>query len=241
VSIVKEITTLALTRMHGGVCTAGIDAAGRWVRPVRPRNESKSAREGISDYSLLPIDFFHGGRSHLVNLGVTRFWFFEAAPHAPHIEDWTLDLKRKPQLLRKLSDEEQKQFLAAHVESDLAPLSRQHQRSLMLIRPDSFSFSFGMNQTGDDVSVRASFTCNGEHFSDIGCTDLRIRALGRKLLEKPDWKKVSLSDEDFKRRGKQTTYLALGLSRLFQNKHWPILVGVHALPELAVEIDYARL
>jgi len=241
VSTVKEITTLALTKMHGGVCTAGIDADGRWVRPVRPRYESKPAREGISDSSLLPLDFFHGGKSHLVNLAVTRFWFSEAAPHAPHIEDWTLDLKRKPQLLHKLSEEEQEKFLTAHVESDLVPLNREHQRSLMLIRPESFSFSFGMNQTGDDVSARASFTCNGERFSDIGCTDLRIRALGRKLLEKTDQKKALLSDEDFKRHGKQTTYLTLGLSRLFQNKHWLLLVGVHSLPELAVEIDYARL
>ena len=76
-SIVKEITTLALTKMHGGVCTAGIDADGCWVRPVRPHvethNSSKPARKGISDYSLLPIDFFHGGGSHLVNLGVTQF------------------------------------------------------------------------------------------------------------------------------------------------------------------------
>lgn len=240
-SIVKEITTLALTKMHGGVCTAGIDADGRWVRPVRPRNKSKQEREGISDYSLLPLDFFHGGESHLVNLAVTRFWFSEAAPHPPHIEDWTLDLKRKPQLLRKLSDGEQENFLAEHVESDLAPLNRHHQRSLMLIRPDGFSFSFGMNQTGEDVSVRASFTCNGETFSSIGCTDLRIRALGRRLLEKTCGVKATLRDEDFRRHGKQTTYLTLGLSRLFQNKHWPILVGVHSLPELAVEIDYASL
>ncbi len=244
-SIVKEITTLALTRMHGGVCTAGIDADGRWVRPVRAHAEShqpsKPPREGISDYSLLPIDFFHDGQSHLANLSVTRFWFTEAAPHAPHVEDWTLDLKTKPQLLSKLSDEEQASFLAGHAESDLAPLIRDHQRSLMLVRPDSFSFSFGMNQSGEDVLVRASFACNGEAFNDVGCTDLRMRALGRKLLEKATDGKASLSEEDFKRRGKQATYLTLGLSRLFQNRHWLLLVGVHSLPELAVEINYAKL
>jgi len=241
VSIVKEITTLALTKMHGGVCTAGIDAEGRWVRPVRPRVESKPAREGISDYSLLPIDFFHGGESHLVNLGVTRFWFTEASPHAPHVEDWTLNLKQKPQLLNKLSAEQQEQFLSAHAENDLSLLCREHQRSLMLIRPDSFSFSFGMNLSGEDVSVRASIVCNGETFDDLGCTDLRVRALGRKLLEKSTGGKASLTGEDFKRHGKQATYLTLGLSRLFQNKHWLLLVGVHSLPELAVEIDYAKL
>ena len=120
-----------------------MDAAGRWVRPVRPRHEAKPAKPGrevISDYSLLPLDFFHGGQSHLVNLAVTRFQFAEAASHPPHIEDWTLDLKRKPQLLDKLSAEEQQRFLAAHVERNLAPLCREHKRSLMLIEPDGFSF-----------------------------------------------------------------------------------------------------
>jgi hypothetical protein len=50
-----------------------------------------------------------------------------------------------------------------------------------------------------------------------------------------------LSDEDFRRQDKQATYLTIGLSRPFQGKHWPILVGVHSLPELDVEIDFARL
>lgn len=240
-SIVKEITILALTRMHGGVCTAGIDADGHWVRPVRPRGEARQAHAGISDYSLLPLDFFHGGQSHLVNLGVTRCWFIEHKPHPPHIEDWTLDLAHKPQLLSKLSDEAQAQFLAAHVEDDLAPLKAEQHRSLLLVRPESFSFSFGWNQTGDDVTVRASLACHGATLSDVGCTDLRMRALGRKLLAKAGSAKCTLTDEDFKRQNKQATYLAIGLSRLFQDKHWPILVGVHTLPELAVEIDYARL
>ena len=68
-----------------------------------------------------------------------------------------------------------------------------------------------------------------------------MRALGRKLLEKSGGAKASLDNEDFKRHGKHATYLTLGLSRLFQNKHWLLLVGVHSLPELAVEIDYAKL
>jgi len=241
VSVVKDVTILALTKMHGGVCAAGIDADGRWVRPVRPRTEQRHPRECVSDFTLLPLDFFHGGKSHLVNLGVTRFWFADASPHPPHVEDWTMDLRHKPEHLGKLSAEEQAQFLATHAENDLAPLCRRHERSLMLVQPDGFSFSFRLNQTGEDVSVRASFDVGGESYTDVGCTDLRMRALGRKLLEKAADGSASLTDADFRRHGKQATYLTLGLSRLFQNKHWLILVGVHSLPELAVEIDYNHL
>jgi hypothetical protein len=241
----KDLTILALTKMHAGVCTAGIDGDGRWVRPVRPQSpaqtESKPGYEAVTDYCLLPLDFFHGGRSHLVNLGVTRFYFSAHTPQPPHSEDWTIALARKPELIRKLSGEEQERFLAAHVEPRLPLLDGEARRSLALIRPDKFSFLFGRNRSGDDVSVRASFKVGEVEVGDLGCTDLRMRALGRKLLEKSGGERILLSHEDFRRQGKEATYLAVGLSRPFQGKHWLILVGVHAIPEVAVEIDFAKL
>ncbi len=240
-SVTKEITILALTKMHGGVCTAGIDAGGAWVRPVRPLAENRAHYETVTDYCLLPLDFFHGGMSHLVNLGVTRFQFISHTPQPPHTEDWTMDLTRKPQLIRKLTGEEQGRFLAEHVEPGLPLIAEDCRRSLALIKPDSFSFSFGMNKSGNDVSVRASFAVGDVEIGDAGCTDLRMRALGRKLLEQAGGSRRSLNDEDFQQRGKQTTYLSVGLSRAFQGKHWLILVGVHSIPELSVEIDFAKL
>jgi hypothetical protein len=152
-----------------------------------------------------------------------------------------MDLTRKPQLIRKLANEEQENFLAASVEEGLPLLDGDGRRSLALIKPDSFSFSFGMNRTGDDVSVRASFKVGDVGKDDVGCTDLRMRALGRKLLEKSGGEKSMLSDEDFRRHDKQSTYLTIGLSRPFQGKHWLILVGAHTIPELTVEIDFAKL
>jgi hypothetical protein len=240
-SVTKDITILALTRMHGGVCTAGIDAGGGWVRPVRPQADGRAHYEAVTDYCLLPIDFFHGGMSHLVNLGVTRFWFTAHAPQPPHTEDWTMDLMRKPQLMCKLSPEEQEEFLAAHAEERLPLIADDCHRSLALIEPGSFSFSFGMNRSGDDVSVRASFSLGDTQVEDIGCTDLRMRALGRKMLEQSGGEKRLLDEEGFRRRGKGRTYLSVGLSRAYQGRHWLILVGVHSIPELAVEIDFAKL
>lgn len=237
----KDLTILAVTRMHGGVCTAGIDDSGKWIRPVRPASEQRSIQQGITDYCLLPIDFFHGGKSHLISMGVTRFWLAAHRPIPPHTEDWTIDLTRKPQSIRKLSTDEQAGFLASHVESDLAKLDSSQERSLGLFRPESFVFSFGLNRQGEDVVARATFKIGGREMVDVGCTDLKVRALGRLLLQKSAGRESVLTDEDFRRRGKRETYLAVGLSRLYNNKHWPIVVGVHSIPELDVEIDYARL
>jgi hypothetical protein len=237
----KDLTILAVTKMHGGVCTAGIDQSGNWIRPVRPASEQRSLEQSITDYCLLPIDFFHGGKSHLVSMGITRFWLAAHQPAPPHTEDWTIDLTRKPQSIGKLSTDEQADFLAAHVEADLDELDPSHERSLGLYRPSSFEFSFGLNRLGEDVAVRATFRVGGRQMVDVGCTDLKVRALGRLLLQKAGGSEQVLTNDDFRRRGKQETYLAVGLSRLYRNKHWPIIVGVHSIPELEVEIDYAKL
>jgi hypothetical protein len=240
VSVAKDLVILAVTKMHGGVCTAGIDADGRWVRPVRPTAKRVGEGDAITDYCLLPIDFFHDGQSHLITGGVSRVWLTAHTPARPHVEDWVLDPQRKPRLLRKLAEAEQSEFLARHCESDLAALLPDANRSLGLFRPDSFAFSFGANQSGTDISVRAAFAVGGHNFSDVGCTDLRLRALGRKLLEKSGAPRA-LNRADFERHGKRVTYLALGLSRRYRGKHWLIVVGVHTVPELDVPVDYGRL
>lgn len=238
-SAVKDITVLAVTKMHGGVCVAGVDTAGEWVRPVRVERKRDSG--GITDYCLLPLDFFHGGKSHLVNMGVTRVWLDRHQPSPPHSEDWTLDLDHKPEIIRKLSFDEQEEFLRTHGESDLSILRADGPRSLGLFQAESFSFTFALNKTGDDITVRARFRAGKEELSDVGCTDLRMRALGRRLLENHEGRSVTMTEMDFRRRGKRITYLAVGLSRLYRGKHWPILVGVHSLPEMEVIVDYANL
>ena len=240
-SIAKDLVILAVTKMHGGVCTAGIDADGTWIRPIRPTGKRVGECDTITDYCLLPMDFFHGEKSHPVNGGVSRVWLLSHTPAKPHIEGWRLDLRYKPQLPRKLSENEPAEWLVRHSESDLSALIPDEDRSLAICLPESFSFSFAMNQSGTDISVRTAFTLEGRHFSDIRCTDLRMRALGRNLLEKSSGIPCSLSQAEFERRGKCLTYLALGLSRRFHGKHWLRVIGVQTTPELDVPVDYGRL
>src|SRR5258708_28903041 len=138
----KDLTILALSKMHGGVCTAGIDGDGKWVRPVRSAPIRKEEGERLTDRCLVTPDFFHGGQSHLCDLGVTRFFLTEPAPSPPHGEDWIIDLAKKPQLIETLTAAQQAEVLARTVEDDLAVLEPGGKRSLGLFSPEEFSFSF---------------------------------------------------------------------------------------------------
>jgi hypothetical protein len=236
----KDLVILAVTKMHGGVCTAGIDAEGSWVRPVRPTIKRIDECDTVTDYCLLPMDFFHGGESHLVNGGVCRVWLSSHVPARPHVEDWALDLRQKPQLLRKLSEPEQVEFLARHSEADLSALVPDEDRSLGLFLPNSFSFTFAMNPSGTDIGVRTTFALGSRRFSDISCTDLRIRALGRSLLEKSSGAPRSLTQTEFERRGKHPTYLALGLSRRYRGKHWLLVIRAYPKSSAARKVIQAQ-
>jgi hypothetical protein len=241
IGMVKEVIILAVTKMHGGVCIAGIDKQGEWVRPIRPTKKRIGECDTISDYCLLPIDFFHRGKSHFINGAMTRIYLTTHSPTPPHIEDWIIDTRNKPQLLHKLNNQEQTEIFSKYCESDISKLVPNEERSLGLFLPESFSFHFAMSKSSTDISVRADFKLGDQKLSGIGCTDLRMRALGRKLLEKSDGASQTLTQSSFKKRGKLITYLSLGLSRLYRDKHWLIVVGVHSIPEIAIEVDYSRL
>jgi hypothetical protein len=65
----------------------------------------------------------------------------------------------------------------------------------------------------------------------VAVTDLKWRALGRKWLAdcggtldlEPDQLREQLAADDL--------YLTIGLSRAWKGKCWPLVVGVHAVPD----------
>ena len=72
-------------------------------------------------------------------------------------------------------------------------------------------------------------------------TDLKWRALGRTWLD-AHTNRLSLDHAALRERlGAEAIYLALGLSRSWQNKYWLLVVGVHVVPDYKAEIELNNL
>jgi hypothetical protein len=72
-------------------------------------------------------------------------------------------------------------------------------------------------------------------------TDLKWRALGRAWLPAGGgW--VDFDEGDLEARfGIRNIYLAAGLTRAYKGAFWPMIIGVHTLPDYEATVDYDNL
>jgi hypothetical protein len=239
----QQVLVMAMTRMRSGVCTAGFTTHKdpvshlRWIRPVKERG------------SLLLGDLTDSD-GRVIQLGdVIELQARQARSNPPHAEDWITDfIYHRPRLLRRLEGERRARFLAAHL--DQAPadvLGCAPSRSLCLVQPARLWARFGLDPHSAQYQARIGFTLpsirhpRANSPRGVPVTDVCWRALGRRLLGQTQ-DTLALDDNALRARlAAQEIYLSLGLSRGFQGKLWLLVVGVHAVPEYQVEVDYDNL
>ncbi len=225
----QRIRLLAVSRMEAGFCIAGVpEGASRWVRPVRP-NAPISARD------LLDA----GGRA-LSPLDLVTFELLRAKPQTPHVEDWIANFNRRPIIEQAPEGAERLAILEKLCEASPDAVLEKKSRSLILIEPDSLTASFEPAAGERNYGVRITFASGGASYEGesatpgFPCTDLKLRSWGRTLKTK-----VLLDDARLKNAlGVERVFLTIGLTRLFNDKHWPMVVGVHTFPDYAAEIDF---
>ncbi|MDI6791266.1 MAG: hypothetical protein QME81_00120 [bacterium] len=232
----KDIVILAMTRMFTGICIAGIEPeTGQWIRPVRPEVSDRL------EHSLQLTDLVVKGIPQVKYLDISRFFLGEARPDPPHIEDRLLDRRFKPKLIKEFTAEERLDFLSTYQDRSSIDRLLNKESSLGLIKPDDFTIRFGPNKAGADISVRIDFSLGQAFYQDKPCPDLKIRALGRKLLQHFKCSHYQLDREDFLKKGYDHIFFALGLTRLYQGEHWLMVIGLHSAPEYKAEIDFTNL
>lgn len=229
---VQEILILALTQMRSGICVAGFSREPdpvtglRWVRPVRDFDSVLPGdMTGVDGYAFQCCDVIE------LNLIAPR-------PCPPHVEDWRVDFVRpRPRLLRRLEGERRAQFFAEHLDRAPEDVLVHQTRSLCLVQPERVWAEFTLDADSGRYEARMGFTLPGvpDHpraASPRGATvtDLRWRDLGRAWLAEGERRLTLSHDALFEQLGCQSLYLVIGLSRLWQGEHWPLVVGVHTIP-----------
>lgn len=234
----QEMLILAVTHMIGGVCTAGMTAEPdpvtglRWVRPVRKRSHvllgDITTAQGVV---IRPFD-------------VVQFDLDCPQPEPPHVEDCIAVFRRRPRIVRRLEGDRRAAFLQDHLDRAPCDVLTDQVRSLCLVRPDWLQCRFHRDHQSGKLDARISFGLDQQAYPGSGSgrglpvTDLKWRALGH-AWTRSNPKAVELSTGDLRDRlGAAEVFLAIGLSRAFQGDHWPIVIGVHTVPDYVADVDY---
>ena len=238
----QDVLILAMTYMRSGICTAGFlqqpDEVTRlrWVRPVKEHDTLRLA--DMTDA---------GGRVAQVG-DVLELDLKKPRPEVPHTEDWITDfIYHRPRLLRRLEGEHRARFLAGHLDRAPQDVIAQQTRSLCLVKPDEVWARFSQDPQSGQFEARLGFRLGNvmhERASSprgIPVTDLKWRALGRTWLGQASGELSLTGPELISRLQATDIYLALGLSRDYQNEYWLLIIGVHVVPDYEAVIDYSNL
>ncbi len=230
-----DILILAVTRMRGGICVAGMSGAAdpisrlRWVRPIKQRGPLL-----LGDIRYASGALMRAGDVIDWRMGVPR-------PDPPHVEDVLVNpIRDRANLLRQLDSPQRAEFCARHLDRTPADVLRYEMRSLCLLQPDRVRATWYRDSYSGRYETRIAFQWCDFATDDRGypVTDLAWRALGRIWLQSRE--QLMLNDAALRERI-GAIYLVVGRGRQFEGHHWPLIVGVHAAGLPKMEIDEESL
>jgi hypothetical protein len=220
-----RVVLLAFTKMRTGFCLAGADCQTHaWIRPVK-------------EFGAIQLgDVHYADRQPFEVFDVADYTLTAPRPAPPHVEDHICDFVRaRPVWVETLTGRRRAQFLEEMAEYDTSPVLGRYERSLILTPVESFTATFSYDAPTRKLDARILCPSIGIN-QPIPVTDLRWRALARVLYAQTGG--ATLAWEEIRRDLRaERVYLALGLSREFDGKIWPLVVGVHCVPDYDIAAD----
>jgi len=222
----ERVVVLAVTKMLSGMCTGGITLSSKnWVRPVKEFG------------TVLLGDLTYADKTVMQPFDIVDFTLVKPRPRPPHKEDWVCDFVRaRPIKVGNLN--ERQEFLTKNAEPNAAGEILRAERSLALIEPSNIEAVFKLDSYSGKYDARLSMPEAGER--PLPVTDIKWRAFGRELLGGSE--QLVLTYNDLKNRFSfERIFVSLGLGRMYEGRHWPLVIGVHTLPDYPAKIDYRQL
>lgn len=221
----KRIIILATTkRKDNGVCIAGIDSSGSWVRPVRINGNYIDKSELFTDNKVI-IDYFHE----------VDFELDEHLPVHPNTEDYKISENKKPVLIRQIfNDKERLELLNIHSEHSVETIFGNGSRSLGLIECAEINeIQMGWHDNGKFYSTISFTDSTGEHYN-LSTTDLRWAAFGKNLMREQGSKALHYKGDEIKELIPfNNLFFSLGLTREPCSKMKELIIGVVTIPDFA--------
>ena len=225
--------------MLGDICIAGINKEYIWKRPIIQPNFNVGTKY-----------IFNEGQLVLNNCNIVKFNQLITSysgkpisftPKSPHSEDFLMDFDKPPIYLSTIQNSQRIQLFkkideSTNANKDVESYLINNHRSLILIKPDSIESCLWKPSTMNEKS-RIAFFLN-KRFYELSCTDIKWRALRHDRDR--DLKGLHLLSN-------REVYFVIGLSRLYKpekigiEKNWPMIVGVHTIPDYKVDIQYDNL
>lgn len=233
---------LAVTRKMNGICIAGVTNDLKWVRPVKSH--------------ILSLEDIKSDKDYLSISKVYDFSFIKHVPDSPQTENHLIDEAKQITHVKTLNEDERLALFQGLQENSLitsnnnlgiATVLKNNNRSLILLGPVTIEsvhmYYQGSHMKSPDITFKIdSLPVKNQRGNDLSCTDLKFRAFAKDLLKKKKLTSLRLTGNELKEVLKfDKIFVAIGLTGKFRDEYWPMVIGLHTVPDYKQEVDYGNL
>lgn len=229
----KRLIITDVSRMRGSrICIFGIEGNIKGIRPVIPYS-------GITEDYLLD----EKGDISIMPFAEIEFDLICPVPKPPHTEDWKINVRYKPKLIRNLTEDEGKKFLGSIIDKSVKDIfgvtiyENQYikevrgKRSLGTIKVKEVLFIKYSQKENGKYTYRIKFLDADGEIYDLPITDLAFRKYCDELRTQKELSTGFIGAELQRLFNRADIFLRVGLGRFFKDKHWLFVTGIYTFPE----------
>lgn len=238
----KRLIITDVSRMkEKRICIFGVDENNNAIRPVIPYS-------GIMEDYLLD----ESGDILIKPFTEIEFDFIRPLPEPPHTEDWEINIRYKPRVIRNLSENETKEFLEKILDKSVKEIfgvtiyenkylkGREGKRSIGTIKVRDVIFIKYSKKENGKYEYRIKFLDIIGSIYDLPITDLAFRKYCDELRTQKELSTGFIGARLRDLFNNSEVFLRVGLGRFFKEKHWLFVTGIYTFPNYTKSLEIEK-